>query len=436
MKINLKTNLNMNQANLSRGIQIDNFFTPFESSGDSSFSKVFQAWILKYDQIIYPFLVWLVSLIMVVITVEVFTNIIGEIYNFSYGFPSPMGRIETYAAGFNSWDGLFFEHIAQYGYQTKLMTPYFPLLPLLMNLLHRVTTLSYVHCGLLVVNLSYLIALMVFYRLALVNMGQEIARRTLWLIMIFPTAFYFNVLYTEAMTLLTTILFFYFLSNNDWYKAMMSGFFASAAHTLGVVVILSGFCFLIRHRQALSVKQFWCRFFSLGIIAMGLLTYMIFLYFKFNNPFMFLTAEAYWHRTFTFPLVNVLQSLWVLMHNHLLLLTSAHFISFVNIFATLIIVMLGGVMCFSYRKHLLFTIEMKLFFIITLLICLCSGAHHGSVESYARFMVVLFPAFLVWADKLKNATLFLYTFIFMVMLKIMMTGIFASGLNAINEKLF
>ena len=367
--------------------------------------------IKKYEVLYYPTAIWSVTLFSTIICV-----LISKILMSSVGHSS---------TGFFGMDGPFFLHIAEFGYTRYSLTPFFPLLPILMRLLHNFTQLSFETCGFIIVNVFYWFAVIIFYKLLIEKMELNISRKALWLLALFPPAFFFNVLYTESLTLFTTILFFYFLNRNNWYKAMVSGFFAGIAHTLGVILAPAGLWYLVAKRKEISFASFWIRFSSLGIIGAGLLAYMVFLQCHFHNPLSFLLAEKLWGRTPTIPVISVLINFKNFIIDHPEGLTTDILWNTVNGFCTLTMTLMVFIALWSYRHHNLITPELKIFFLLTFLASICSGANHGSLQSYGRFMSVLFPGFIIWADKFGNNSTFLFALAIMIPLKMVLCILFS-----------
>src|SRR5438477_5916190 len=110
-----------------------------------------------------------------------------------------------------------------------------------------------------------------------------LAQRTLWLLIVFPTAFFFNCIYTESLTLLTFVAFFYCLQRNRWYLAMMWGFLSTATHDINILLTFVGLAYLWHHRKTLPPSTLLIRFFSLAIIPLSLLLYIVFIGFLYNH---------------------------------------------------------------------------------------------------------------------------------------------------------
>lgn len=372
----------------------------------------------EYETLLYPLGLWLMTFMVAIVISQAFHEMIGSV--------NPNG------VGFQSWDGLFFLRIAANGYSDLSSTAFFPLLPILINLFNKITHWPLNICGFLITNFAFLCALIFLYKLSLIRtQNKAVSRRVLWLITFFPTAMFFNAVYSESLTLLTTVIFFYSIEQGRWFTAMISGFFAAAAHTLGVLLIFAGLCYLWRMRHQLKFKIVILRFLSLGIVALGLFLYMLYLQWRFGHALDFLLAEKNWHRQVVIPLVNIIQQFinYILHHPHGL--TSWIFVNTVNGFCALWMTLIGILMVTVYRHDQTITLEMKVFFLLTLFFSISSGPFYGSIMSYGRFMVVLFPGFILWAKKMHHSILLLLILSLMLTIKILFQGLFVCGYSVV-----
>src|SRR5919109_5683544 len=125
-------------------------------------------------------------------------------------------------SSWNHWDAANYVRIAQFGYtQLPYDLAFFPLFPLLIAALAYPIggSWSYLLAGTLISNAALLGALFVIYQLAVDIAGDQVARRTLLYLCIFPTAFYFFAAYTESLFLLLTAGAFLALRRRRWFIA-------------------------------------------------------------------------------------------------------------------------------------------------------------------------------------------------------------------------
>lgn len=364
------------------------------------------------QQLSFPISVWLTKLAIAALIVCSFTYVIAS---------GKFGASIHWRQNFANWDGGWYLHIAEHGYNGATnLTAFFPVYPILIYIFHSIFHVKYVLSGILVANFSFLFALIFLYRLVSIEQqDEEIAKKTLWLLFAFPAALFFNMTYTESTNLLFLVLFFYFLQKDKWYLALISGALATLTHDLGIILSVSALIYWWKNKHLHSTAQRILRFFSIGIIPAGLAFYMIFLWIHTGSPITFIQAQAEWYRQAVVPIYSIIH---LLIHLQSSGDANYKFLMYVNGLSTLFFAALAIPMILDKKIKL----EQTVFYILTLLACVVSGTG-GDAQSYARFMVVLFPGFIVLAKQLKNQTLFMSIMLFMFSIEIILTGMFADG---------
>lgn len=361
----------------------------------------------------FPATVWLITLLTTTLTVYIFDYVI---------LPGIHPVAHNWLLNFASWDGEWYSAIARKGYYSVALTAFFPVYPLLIKLLHAVTGCKQFLCGILVANISFLLALMFFYKLLLQQFPQDktIAERSLWILAVFPTALFFNMTYTESTSLLFIILFFFCLQQNNWYQALLWGGLATLTHDLNVVLSLSALAYLFKMRNTLSGKIFLLRFFSIAILPLSLCFYMVYLWIVFGSPIEFVHAQTAWGRVFMVPVYDMV---YLITHIPAKFSHNFSFMMEVNVWITLLFIALIIPLVLDKR----ITLEQKLFYIVTLLASIISGTNGGVPESYGRFMLVLFPGYILLAQWARSETRLICLMLPLLSLKVILTGMFADG---------
>lgn len=136
------------------------------------------------------------------------------------------------------WDTLHYQSIAIYGYgafDTATFVP--PLYPLLMRWT-TILTGNTLTAGILVSNLAFILALIVFYRLAELETGEtDATKRAVIYLASFPTAFFFIAAYTESLYLLSAILALFAIRRRKWIWAGIWCGFAAMIRLPGAVIL-------------------------------------------------------------------------------------------------------------------------------------------------------------------------------------------------------
>jgi Gpi18-like mannosyltransferase len=138
------------------------------------------------------------------------------------------------------WDTLHYQAIAERGYDAfvvALFTP--PLFPGLMRLLAPVLSGDTLLAGILISNAAYLLGLIAFYHYVYhETKDEQISRRSLIYLSLFPAAFFFLAAYTESLFLLTAALALLMTLKKRWWLAGLAGGLAAATRLTGPVLLI------------------------------------------------------------------------------------------------------------------------------------------------------------------------------------------------------
>jgi hypothetical protein len=158
-------------------------------------------------------------------------------------FPSPFGSSRAFWDLFTRYDSGWLFQIARYGYH---YTPngrdsiaYFPVYPLLMRYVGRVigNGQADVYRGGIVVSwVAFVLAMVALYKLAELDLPRRRAERAVWLAAVFPFAFVYGVVYTEAVFLAATVACFYFFRTKRWILGGILGAVATATRVNGILM--------------------------------------------------------------------------------------------------------------------------------------------------------------------------------------------------------
>ncbi len=143
-------------------------------------------------------------------------------------------------------DACWYEKVAAVGYRPgDPAVAFFPLYPLLMRLasqpfadtsmaLGARLTLS----GLIVSGIAYIVALTGVYRLVRRDFDIGVARRTVLILALFPSAFFFFAPFTEALFLALVVWTLAFARRSLWWAAGVTALLASLTKTQGFLLAL------------------------------------------------------------------------------------------------------------------------------------------------------------------------------------------------------
>jgi hypothetical protein len=212
----------------------------------------------------------------------------------------PPGSLNYWA----HWDGAWFSEIATGGYREldPASTAFFPLYPMLMRL-GMVLGGGPALWGVVISLVATPFALFFVYRIAETLHGTRAARAATLALAFFPTAFFLNAVYSEALFLaLSTGAVWAALVRRNLLLAGIFGAFAAATRNLGVVLILPLFFEWLRHRREFGVRGLA----GMALIPAGFLGYAGFLWARFGDPLVSARQQdEHWGRELANPFATL-----------------------------------------------------------------------------------------------------------------------------------
>ncbi len=301
------------------------------------------------------------------------------------------------------WDVGAYASVAAQGYSSLHDTVFFPLWPLLLRgvgSLFGGSLVSYYVAGLLLANIFFYLALVIFYCLLAVDFDAAIARNALFYLSFAPYGLYFFAGYTESLFLLLCLLVFFCLQHERWWLAGLCGFLAALTRSQGVLLVVPFMVVLVRrfwlHREQTTWQQKLRVCFPALLVPLGVMVFMVYLAITKHDPLAFSTQEAvFWRRHLTIPLISIVAAFQALFH--LAWLEDLFLLNFLDIASVIAVLALLAVGWKQLPLHYnLFALALILFNI---------SYPQGVVEPLTaapRYMVIVFPVYVVlatWGSK-------------------------------------
>jgi hypothetical protein len=200
------------------------------------------------------------------------------------------------------WDSTWFLDVAKNGYYMRgenqfSNVVFFPMYPAAIRLVSYLTGGNLILAGWIVSSLFLAASVALLTRLTQ-RFHPEID--PLWptiFLLVFPTAFFLNAIYSEAMFLFFSIATFYFAFQKRFWTAALFAALASATRMAGVFLF---FPLLVEFIQT----QGWRSLFSRSVLPLclapcGALAFFLYHYFRFGDFFLYLKVESWWGRDFS-----------------------------------------------------------------------------------------------------------------------------------------
>jgi hypothetical protein len=137
------------------------------------------------------------------------------------------------------WDSVYFVEIAQYGYgHHPYLAAFFPLYPILIAALSPFLAHDGILAGVVVSSFATFVALVYLFKLATLEFGEEIARRAVLYVTIYPMALFLMAVYSESTYLAPGIAAFYYARRRRWWIAALAAFLAGLARVNSVTLFV------------------------------------------------------------------------------------------------------------------------------------------------------------------------------------------------------
>lgn len=368
-------------------------------------------------RVFYLFLTWRVFLFIILATafavLPLQPNFIGG------GSVNYLQAPHFWAWG--NFDGEHYLNIARNGYGNGEQA-FFPLFPFLIKNISSVfgsTLYIYNLVGLFVSNMSFVLALWGLFKLVKLDHDNKYFTFFLILLLAFPTSFYFGSVYTESLFLALTVWSFYFARKKRWILACLLGSLATATRVLGIVLLPALFVEMWFIQKKHDLKDL----IPLLLIPLGLIYYMYYSYFHFDDPLKFVhVLPSFGEQRQIVPII-----LPRVFYRYIFkIFPNINYDYFPVVFTTLLEFVTAALFLWLVVVSFLKTrLSYAVYALFTYLIPTLSG----SFSSLPRYVLIIFPAFLVMADYLfkKKIVYRLAVIILFVLSLVVATALFTRG---------
>lgn len=322
----------------------------------------------------------------------------------SPGGPPLTGFVDRIGGVWTRWDGQWYLKIATEGYhRDDGSAAFFPLFPWILQIVGWLAAERYIWAGILLSSLFFLGALILLHRLVRLDFHPEDAGRTTFYLAAFPMAFFFWAIYSESLFLLLAVATLLAARTHRFWWAAVAVSLAIWTRTAGILLILPLAWELWRAyhppmpkdpRAMPPARPSQWALPSLALPALSLFGLLAWAWAEFGSPFASLAAQTDWNRHFSWP--------WQTIGSAFQAATSMPFQfqpedqSWTYLGALILALVLGALsirwLRGSYSIYLWAGILFPLF----------SATPHNPLLSYPRFLVVLFPIFIVLALMGRN----------------------------------
>jgi hypothetical protein len=304
--------------------------------------------------------------------------------------PITGGAAELLLGVWQRFDTLWYLRIAAHGYAAHDgSTVYFPLYPMLIRLLGTIFVGNYLLAALVISNLAFVGVLFCLYRLTQLQFGGASARRSTLYLAIFPTAFFLLAAYTESLFLLLTLAAFIAAHEKRWWLAGTLGFFSALTRLQGVVLVIPLLYMYLRDR---SFHPSRLRVDVLGplMIPLGAVLFLAYQYLIVGSAPLTDTYQTQLYARFVWPWDNIIATCREMLS------PAGSFVSVLNLgMASVFLAM--TILSFGRLPR-----EYGIYMAVTLCTLMVRRTTLQPLVSMSRYVLVLFPAFMLWGRWGRN----------------------------------
>lgn len=212
----------------------------------------------------------------------------------------------------NQWDTGHYVTIALTGYNATTENPaFFPLYPMVMRALEPFLPGGMLSAGLIISNVSCVVALVFLYRLVEDLSGRGMASRSVLYLMAYPFAFFLSAAYNEAFFLMLTVAALYLMRRSQWWWAGAVGALASGTRQAGVLLVIA-FAMEYLRRRGWKWREIRSDALAIGLIPLGTVGYALYCWRTFGDPLKFVHVQAFWGREPTLPWSGTVRAIEVI----------------------------------------------------------------------------------------------------------------------------
>lgn len=335
---------------------------------------------------------WFLLVIVIAELAFIVLKIPGGFMNYRYDNPlNPL-------YGLANFDGIHYIGIARDGYKALHIEAFFPGYPILIRATSYLTHNQFLS-GLLISLLAFLASTKLLYEMALEMFDKATARYTILCLLLFPTSFYFGAVYTESLFLLVSLLCFKYARKKMWLLASLFALLSGTIRITGIFLILAVLLYYLielkNSKRFSTLISGW----PLPLSTLGIGGYMYYLFEKLGDPLYFVHVQGFYNPQRS---VDKLIFLHQVFYRYIKMIIYVDHRSF--LFATVLLEFLVALfMIFIFVKSIklldlpMIAYSVGVFILPTLT---------GTFSSLPRYVLVMFPFFIVWGKLLKERSVF------------------------------
>ncbi len=236
-----------------------------------------------------------------------------------YSYQTPTGVFQSWFA----WDGDWYVKLATDGYVQSYAegheraAAFFPLYPLLIRGFDLVLPGGPLVAAAIASSVAMFGALAVLYRFAEQEFSRQVAVRTLWCLVAFPTAFFLAAPFPSGLFLLLAVGSLYAMRQGRWWTAATLAGLAGATRSSGLLLLVPLAYEYLRQRDFRLSRIRWSVL-SFALVPAGLGYFMLYCHLALGDALAFVHAQRFWNRELSAPWTAIASSVEVAVRSRLI----------------------------------------------------------------------------------------------------------------------
>jgi hypothetical protein len=247
--------------------------------------------------------------------------------------------------------------------------------------------------GIVVSWTAFVLAMVVLYRLARLDLPARRAERAVLLAAVFPFAFFFGLVYTESLFLLCTVSAFYAFRTRRWLVGGLVGAVATATRVNGILMV-PALAWIAWRTAEPNRRDRATAAAGLALVGAGVGAYSLFAYSLSGNPIEWAASIQRWgYYPGGSPLMAHIQLLQRLLQHPYAFLAGERMAPYDTLNGVTALAF-GCSVPFVWKR---FGAAYGLFMLVNLWLPLSSGQYEG----LGRYCSVMFPCF-IWLASVRS----------------------------------
>jgi hypothetical protein len=293
-----------------------------------------------------------------------------------------------------NFDGVHYLSIAGRGYTDNgRFFPLYPLIVRLVTLLFHTKAFDAIQFfgGFLLSNLLLLASLFILYESVKADFSEKVALKTIVMLLLFPTSFFFGAIYTESLFLFLSLLAFYFIKKDNYRLTSIASFLLTLTRLVGIFIIPALLMMIISKKKVkTSLKSIVIPSLLICFSAIGLFIYSWYNKIKWGDWLYFLKAQGQLNNgRSTTTVVLFPQTLF--RYFKIIFTVSVSYEWWIALLELLVFVTVFFLLYRAWKN------KIDLAYIVFSLFCFFIPASSGTFSGLPRYVIILFPVFIALA---------------------------------------